>query len=150
MEEAVKNKNAFAASEVSSGGFLGDDKRSVEEIIRDDANELREAGSTKFEAAETLKKIHQQARDSFGSEAVCGPNLVATHYDSRGSLPCPFGDGFYEKGETVAKDATNGRVFFLSSLSIHLIQVHGFFQGRGSRYRIEPADAIRLARHSGQ
>ncbi len=133
-------------SKFSSIGFLGDDIRPMERIIEDDLAALRNEGLTQSFIAGALQKIHEMARASMGGDVICGPGLVATHYDSRGQLPCPFGDGLFEKGETVLTDRSGDQKSVLSSLSIHLIRAHGFFQGRGSRYRIEPADAVRIAK----
>jgi len=62
-----------------------------------------------------------------------------------GKIPSPFtGEGVFRKGEVVIKNRTTGDKMVLTPLSIHLIKAHGFFQGKGSGYRIEPDIAAAL------
>ena len=42
-----------------------------------------------------------------------------------------------------AKVYINGRYVGETPLSIHLIRAHGFYQGRGSRYRVSPRELVR-------
>jgi len=56
-----------------------------------------------------------------------------------GRIPSPFiGDGVFEKGEAELQDESSAQKFYITRLGIHLIEKYGFFQGHGSRYRIEP------------
>ena len=41
-------------------------------------------------------------------------------------------------GEAVVEDAAAGVSFVITPLAIHLIEKYGFFQGMGSKYRIDP------------
>lgn len=126
-------------SKFSASGFLGSDTRSVEEIIQEDLNVLKEFNVTHEETAVFLKDIHQKARAAFGNGIEIASGLIATHFESRGKIPSPFvGDGVFEKGETVVEDKRNNGQFSVTDLSIMLIAKHAFFQGKGSPYRIEP------------
>lgn len=144
--KAEVDLRALEPSNFSAVGFLGSDTRPLDAIIEEDLAVLREADAALSIVAEALEAIHRAARASLGAEVSCGPGLFAVHHDSRAQLPCPFGDGLFEKGETVLADRGNGREFLLTFLSIHLIRDHGFFQGRGSRYRIEPSEAITIVK----
>ena len=70
---------------------------------------------------------------------------MAPHFEvrvesARGFCECPFGEA-----EAIAKTnvfVTNTRLnkdVIYSELSLHLIEAHGFYQGRGGYYRYEPA-----------
>ena len=61
--------------------------------------------------------------------------------------PKPIYTGF---GPFSRKAASSGEGFILTSLGLALIEKHGFFQGRGSRYRIDPAQAVALLGLTGQ
>jgi len=62
-----------------------------------------------------------------------------------GRIPSPFqGDGVFEKGDVVLTDSATGEQLVLTALGLSMIEKHRFFQGRGSRYRVEPARAARL------
>ncbi len=141
---------ALSPSGFSGDGFLGQDSRSFGEIVEEDLAMLRNQDVGKESLADALEFIHCKARDALGAEVACGPGIVAVHHESRGKIPSPLGDGLFEKGETVVTDRTRGTTLVLSALSIHLIRVRGFFQGRGSRYRIEPAVAIEIMARSRQ
>ncbi|MBL8027874.1 MAG: hypothetical protein JNL74_15740 [Fibrobacteres bacterium] len=130
-------------SKFSAAGFLGTDTRPLEEIIADDLDVVAKSGVTTAELSALLKDIHTAARGAFGVGTVIVPGVTAVHYESRGKIPSPFrGDGVFEKGETVIEMADINLT--ISDLSIHLISRHSFFQGKGSPYRIEPANAVIL------
>jgi hypothetical protein len=46
----------------------------------------------------------------------------------------------------VVKDPDGNDLLTYTPLDAHLIAAHGFFEGKGSPYRIEPADLIALYR----
>jgi hypothetical protein len=63
----------------------------------------------------------------------------------RGVLPCPWeGDGVYGKTNTFVRNARTGEQLAWTDLTLHMIREHGFYQGRGSRWRVEPAAAKRV------
>ena len=60
-----------------------------------------------------------------------------------GRIICPWPHcGLAPKGEVLLTDSRSAKTILFSPLSVHLIAEHGFYQGRGSRYRIEPADLV--------
>jgi hypothetical protein len=59
----------------------------------------------------------------------------------RGVLPCPFGDpGIFPKTNTTVRNRQSGRELTYTDLHIHMIGSHGFYEGRGSQFRLEPRD----------
>jgi hypothetical protein len=132
-------------SKFSADGFLGEDPRSVEEIIEDDRQELERLGTTPHDIANILAITFMKADGAFGDPVELKPGVTATMFEARGKIPSPFrGDGVFQKGEVMVYEEGSKTAIFITRLGITMIRKHGFFQGHGSRYRIEPSDAIRL------
>jgi len=49
-----------------------------------------------------------------------------------------------DRGEAVVCEKETGQQMIITQLGIALIERHHFFQGLGSRYRIDPEVAVRL------
>lgn len=136
----------FGPSKFSAGGFLGSDPRDPEEIVAEDARVLERAGIDAAAAARALEAVFDRARAAMGAGVEVMAGVTAHYYESRGKIPSPFrGEGLFEKGEVVVRGLPGAGEIVITRLSIHLIARHGFFQGRGQRYRIEPEAAAALA-----
>jgi len=132
-------------SRFAGEGFLGDDSRPVEEIIATDTAALERAGISLEQVVSALRDAWVRGRAGLGAEVDLGRNRVAVYHESMGRIPSPFrGEGVFEKGEVVVIDTLTHDTITLTALGIHLIARHGFFQGIGSRYRIDPLAAARL------
>jgi hypothetical protein len=136
--------NNFKPSKFSGQGFLGNDDRTLQEIISADKRILEGLNVTCEAVADSLADVYDKAIKAFGQITVVKPGITAALYESRGKIPCPFRDGTFEKGEVIVKDLRSGGKLVVTSLSIHLIREHCFFQGRGSRFRIDPADTVKM------
>ena len=135
----------FGPSKFSAEGFLGNDPRTVEEIVEADRELLISLGTTADAVADLLAAVFARAEAAFGEPVAIKPSITATLFEARGKIPSPFrGDGVFQKGEVMVYEEDTQKTLFITRLGINLIRKHGFFQGRGSRYRIEPADALRL------
>ena len=138
-------RDLLGPSQFSSEGFLGADERAPEDIIRDDCAALQKLGLTKEAVASALRDIYVKAERALGSPVALSSTLTAVHEEARGRTVSPFpGDGSFQKGQVKVTDASGGAALLLTPLSIHLIEKHGFFQGKGARYRIEPKEAAIL------
>ena len=136
----------FGPSKFSAAGFMGDDPRQPGEIIAADAVTVESLGTTREAVAALLAAAFDKAEAALGDPVELRPGITATHYEARGKIPSPFrGDGVFQKGEVSITEKTGGTTIHVTRLGISMIRNHGFFQGRGSRYRIEPEDAVRLA-----
>lgn len=132
-------------SKFSGEGFLGSDHRPVEEIIEDDARTLEQLGIEKDDLVEALRTVFGKAKERLGAPAEVAPGVQAVYHESMGKIPSPFrGDGVFEKGDVVVKDTNSHKSMTLTALGIVLIEKHGFFQGRGAYYRIDPATAVEV------
>ena len=121
-------------------GFLGNDNRSFLEIIDSDKTQCQLLELDSQLVAQALTDILRKAIGNFGNPVVLNDNLKAIYHEAMGHTPCPWPCcGMSPKGEVEIIDSRTKQVIRLSPLSVHLIAEHEFFQGRGSRYRIEVA-----------
>jgi len=125
---------------ISLHGFLGDDKRDIEQIIDHDAAELENLGLSRDEAADKLQKVMEKALEGLGDFITVGEGLLAKTDSIRGKLPCPFAHpGLFRKTVVTIRNSNTDEELLYTDLGIHLIREHGFFQGKGSPFRVEPA-----------
>ncbi|MDD2239482.1 MAG: hypothetical protein PHO14_03615 [Kiritimatiellae bacterium] len=135
----------LAASKFSGDGFLGHDHRPVDEIITEDLRTLDRLRIEKETLHGALADAFEKARAALGGRVDIRPGLSAIAHESMGRIPSPFrGDGMFEKGDVMLTDSATGDTLILTALGLFLIHRHGFFQGHGSRYRIDPTRAARL------
>jgi hypothetical protein len=131
-------------------GFLGHDHRELPDILQTDAGEVGQLGLTHEQLADRLEEVMHKAMATYGTPTKVDEHLVACYHEAMGRIPSPFGDGkTFPKGEIVLEDRDSDITLRFTPLSVFLIREHGFYQGRGSRYRLEPkaiAKAFRLAR----
>ena len=124
--------------------FIGSDARDAETIIRDDARTLEQLGLTSRQMASRLRELRTLAASSLGRTAT-DDELEVTLDEARGTLPCPFAHpGQYPKINTTVRSTRTGRTVTFSDLGLHLIEAHGFYQGQGSPYRLDPRDLAEL------
>lgn len=119
-------------------GFLGNDDRKLSDIIAHDALSLAKVKMTNGLVADTLEKLTEKARDIMEIEKIIDGRYKITVRDDRGLIPSPWGDGLFGKGDSELIDMITGLRFRWNGLTIHMIRNHGFYNGRGSDYRIEP------------
>ena len=119
--------------------FLGSDTRLIAQIIESDEAELRAAGLGADELARAMRRLTEKGMESLGDE-VQADGFLERVEEYMGQIGCPFKHAVREaKRNTTAVDP-RGRVMTWTDMSIHLIERHGFFQGEGSDYRLEPLE----------
>jgi len=137
----------MARGVLSRDGFLGDDLRRLEEIIETDRSTVVGLGTSHEALAEKLREALDKARAGLGTRVQLGERLSAVYRETMGRIPCPWGGcGTFPKGEVELTDTSTGEGIVFTALSVHMIASHGFYQGRGSRYRLEPPTLHRLFR----
>jgi len=134
-----KLEDLLRSSTIVAGGFLGDDQRPLPEIIEADTAAVARLGYTLDEIGARMSDITEKARAGQGMIVTVDDSLDALVDDNRGRIICPWPgeDSFLKTTTTVARSDT-GVTLRWSDLSIHLIRVHGFFQGHGSPFRLDP------------
>lgn len=124
---------------LSAAGFLGSDTRNLVDIIRADQEDVERLGLTHQEIAQRMKMITNQGKPELGRPFEIQPGLEAVVVDYMGFIPCPFRDRrFFPKQLTTVTEKASGRKLTWSDLNVHMIEAHGFYEGRGSEFRIEP------------
>ena len=120
-------------------GFLGSDRRAPWEIVAADSSVVDDLGLTHGEIADRLDDVVAAAMAHMGAPVAVAEHALAVYRESMGRIPSPWpGDGIFPKGDVELTTPDGGTLRF-TALSIHLIRAHGFYQGRGSPYRLEPA-----------
>ena len=126
-------------------GFLGSDARRLSDILDADAAEVARLGLSHAAVAAELERVLNAAVHGLGTPVQIGERRVATWHEAMGRIPCPFGRcGTFPKGEVEFVNTQTGERMVFTPLSVHAVAEHGFYQGRGSRYRLEPASLARM------
>jgi hypothetical protein len=130
------------ASNISGCGFLGTDTRDLWEIIQEDSADVRALGQSTDAIAARLRELTAVGQKGLGEWVPAGKRLQVQCDDSRGVIPCPWPHHVrcLKRTTTIRTDA--GDVLRWSDLNVHLIEAHGFFEGRGSPFRLEPKKII--------
>jgi len=136
---------ALRSSALVAGGFMGHDPRSVTEVIDTDAAELFRLGVTDKELAARMKEITQKAADAQGTWVEIDPDHEAQVDETRGATACPWRHrGRYFKRVTTVRRKNSDETIRWSDLNTHMVDAHGFLEGKGSMFRIEPAPFVRM------
>jgi hypothetical protein len=129
----------------SSAGFMGSDTRSLAEIIDADMADLAKLNYTPQQIAELMQQITNKAKEALGNWVKIDDTHSAMITEVKGRIPCPWPHaGNFAKRVTTLKDTRTGRQVHFSDLNIHLIAEHNFFEGRGSTFRIEPGEIVKM------
>ncbi len=121
-------------------GFLGTDTRNLVDIIAKDDASVHHLNVTHEDIASRMQYFRDSGLDGLG-EFINIDDHYEVRVDSvRGKLPSPFGGkGMYEKVNTTVKNLLNNKEVTYTDLHIHFVRDHGFYEGEGSVYRIEPS-----------
>ena len=125
---------------IGMGNFLGSDKRRLTEILDDDQDLVNSLNLTHEEIASRLEEITRVAKMNLGDRITLENRYQVRAEEHRGMIPCPWGHlrGLFAKSYLELKDLSTDNILIWSDLSIHLIREHGFYQGKGSPFRLEP------------
>jgi hypothetical protein len=144
MKETVRLREIqqrMAPGIIARDGFLGRDGRSLAEILADDAAEVARLGLTNELIAARMAELRDAGYSGLGESVEVPPHFEARVDSERGRLPCPFGDiGGHRKTLITILNGELERSLSYTDLGIHLIKEHGFFEGKGSPFRLEPAE----------
>jgi hypothetical protein len=146
MKESPQSQNLeklLRSSKLVAGGFMGDDRRSVCEIIDADMAELSRLRFTAKQVAERMQQITDIAISGLGTWVKVDEQRQAKIDEAKGWLVCPWPHAgkFAKRITTVWITKSNVGIRW-SDLNIHLIGEHSFFEGKGSDFRIEPEKLI--------
>ena len=130
---------------LSAHGFIGQDSRNLADILHTDAESLEKAGVSKEALAEKMQELTDYGMRGLGAPMPMGELFEVEVGDYRGKLPCPFKDNAkIDKRQTVVRRLDTGVMMRWTDLNIHMIKEHGFFEGHGSIYRLDPVELARF------
>ena len=143
--QSQKLEQMLRSSRIVAGGFMGADTRPVEEIIDADLGSLAKLGRTADEIAGRMQEITDKAIAGLGNWVRIDPYRMALVDEAKGTLNCPWPHpGRFAKRVTTVRIVESGGEITWSDLNIHLIEQHGFFEGVGSAFRLEPGELARI------
>ena len=132
------------AGRLAKDGFLGEDNRPVQDIIEDDLAMLSSQGYTKEDVAAAMRALTKKGLETPGVP-VDWNGYTITVEEYMGYMGCPFRHNRRAaKRNTEVTDVRTGKIVSWSDMVIHLIDDHGFFQGIGSPYRLEPLELAKF------
>jgi len=142
MKQTPKEKkilNNLKPGQITLDGFLGLDKRHLNQIICADRIELDRLDITTKMIADRLQYFTDKAFESYDGSTIIDDKYEVYYNSYRGKLLCPFAhQGVYRKGRITLKNLANGNMIEWTPLNIHMIRDHCFFEGKGSKHRTEP------------
>ncbi|MCE5186830.1 MAG: hypothetical protein LLF76_11965 [Planctomycetaceae bacterium] len=145
MKESPEEKRleeTLRSSQMVAGGFMGTDPRRPLEVIEDDEDLLDKLKLSIHTLGRRMHELTDLAIPQMGNwiDDPRQSRLRVKADDYNGSLVCPWPHpGSYQKRITTVKDKNTGRIVSWTDLNIHMIEAHGFFEGKGAFFRIEPA-----------
>jgi hypothetical protein len=139
-----KLETMLAASKISACGFLGTDPRDVWDIIQEDAAEVHRLGWSPKAIAARMRELTAIGQKGLGEWVRVDARLQVQCDDSRGVIPCPWPHQIRCLKRTTTVRSDDGEHLTWSDLNVHLIDAHGFFEGRGSPFRLEPEKLVTM------
>jgi hypothetical protein len=139
-------RDRLEPGKISIEGFLGTDERTLADIIATDVSKVEAAGLTAEKLGGFLERLHLTGDEGFDSRVpACDGKVTVRCDETLGQIPCPFACGTScHKAVITVKDPDGNDLLHFTPLDAHLIAEHGFFEGKGSPYRIEPRTLIEL------
>ncbi|MCK5803979.1 MAG: hypothetical protein KAI66_14170 [Lentisphaeria bacterium] len=142
----IRTRNRMSPGRLSLAGFLGDDPRTLDDIVEADLATLEAEGVSCEQIADFLDHLHEAADSALEAPtSTCSGKATVQLTETMGRIPCPFACGV-RAHKAVIQVTIDGETLQLTPLQIHLIREHSFFQGRGSVFRLEPAHLAQLCR----
>lgn len=126
-------------------GFLGNDHRDLVQIIDEDEAIIESIEVTSAQITARMDYFKEQGAKGLG-EFIDVDSHFAVRVDSvRGKLRCPFEHpGLIPKTNITVKNLKSHREITYTEMNIHCIREHGFFEGKGSFFRIEPEAIVEI------
>jgi hypothetical protein len=130
---------------ITRDGFLGADKRNLIDILVEDEAAVKRMDLTHDIIARRMIDLRDAGSGGLGNFISVTPHFEVRVDSVRGKLPCPFGDpGIFPKTNTTVNNLKTGQTITFTDLHIHMIGSHGFYEGKGSLFRLEPADLVSI------
>jgi hypothetical protein len=134
----------------SSAGFLGAKEKLLDVLAADNDYVTGELGVTHQEVARHLHAMGVLAKflgKNTGKPVgflYNGRRYQVLREDTRGSQPSPFEDGTKSGSNVTVKNLGNGKEIRYGLLVPFMIERYGFYEGKGTSYRVEPARVVEV------
>lgn len=127
--------------ELRAGNYLKDDDRPLKRIMEDDAREVAVLDLDLDLITSRMEKLYEEGRKGLGDPVNVEDTFRVVVREDRGIIACPWFDHFASpKAIVEVENIKTGERLTYSVLALHMIRNHCFFQGKGSPFRIEPAE----------
>ncbi len=126
-------------------GFMGQDDRRLIEILSGDDCTVHSLGLTHEQIADRLHLLMEEGRKGWGEPVEVEGAFLVEVQEARGKIACPWPHpGLYRKGMVRLEKKETGEKISYTDLVVHMIHDHGFYQGKGSPFRLEPSALKRI------
>ncbi len=130
---------------ITRDGFLGKDRRNLSDIIQEQDADVIRRGLTHGQIAARMQELRDGGKEGLGDTVAVDPHFEVSVDIARGKLPCPFGHrGLVRKTIVKVKNVKKGREITYTDMTIHLIEEHGFYQGKDSAHHLEIGDIAEI------
>jgi hypothetical protein len=127
----------------ASKGFLGESDRLIDTLADDNHYIVDQLGLTHQEIAKHLRALGAAAEQAKSQEfRYHGRRFKATVRVSRWYQPSPFRDGTQTNALVIADNLDADKRLEYSLLMPDLIERYGFYEGRGTPYRLDPKKIV--------
>ena len=135
----------MAPGVITRDGLLGSDSRPLPEILDADNAAVLNLGLTHAAIAARMEALTQAAASGFGEPVTLEEKYLVRLDEFPGPMTCPFGGcEALRKNVTTVRRLSDGQEMRWSALGRHMIASHGFYQGLGSEWRLDPAELARF------
>lgn len=135
----------MAPGVITLDGFLGDDSRTLTEIIDWDDREVKRLGVTHTDIVTRMAELREAGRRGLGNCVSVPPNFEVRVESVRGKLPCPFGHpGLIRKTFTIVRNLAADKTITFTDINMHMIGEHCFYEGKGGPFRLDPAELVEV------
>jgi hypothetical protein len=132
----------------SAEGFLGKEERLLDVLVADNLFVLEQNGLTHQDLARPLLRVGYGAVHSKvvkTAEIRYGKLRLKIHATlSRGFQVSPFRDGTKTNAFITVENLASGKKLKYSLLVPHMIERYGFYEGKGTSYRVDPKAIIEV------
>lgn len=123
------------------GNYLKDENRSLNRLLEDDAALIASLNMDMAFVISQLDMFYKEASEGLGEPVLLENSYEVLFREDRGKIACPWGDKFFApKAVVYARNIKTGATLRFSVLGLHMLKRHGFFQGQGSPFRLEPKE----------
>lgn len=148
MKQTPQMKRAqanMAPGVITLEGFLGKDERHLVDIIIEDEAVVQRLNTSHEAIAARMLELREKGAGGLGEFVTVEEGISVQVYSVRGKLPCPFEDpGLFSKTTTTVRNERLGKEISYSDLHLHLIGEHGFYEGKGFLFRLEPRELVEI------